>query len=186
MRHPAKFHEGTPRGPKVAARTSRQALRAVILLIAVLTLMSCSQAWSAPALQDSARQDAYLPESPSMIGLMLRIALTLFAIIFLIWIAVYLIRKTSVAKGLGLQFGGAGLIEVLERGYIAPKKAIYIVKVGGKVLALGVTDSSITTLADFTLEEAMTIYSAVSTSKGEAKGFVDVMKEITERFRMKK
>lgn len=121
-----------------------------------------------------------------MMGLMLRIALTLFAIIFLIWIAVYLIRKTSVAKGLGLQFGGAGLIEVLERGYIAPKKAIYIVKVGGKVLALGVTDSSITTLADFTLEEAMTIYSAVSTAKSESRGFVDVMKEITERFKAKK
>jgi flagellar biosynthetic protein FliO len=141
--------------------------------------------WAAPAPQDTTRPEIPFPERPGLVGLTLKLLFSLVLIIFLIWLSIYLIKKTSMAKGLGLQFGGSGLIEVLERGYIAPKKAVYIVKVGGKVLALGVTDTSITTLAEFSLEEAMTIYSAVSAGKGEAKGFVNVMKDITERFRTK-
>ncbi|MBI4531941.1 MAG: flagellar biosynthetic protein FliO [Candidatus Latescibacteria bacterium] len=156
----------------------------VLILIFVIGPLS-PLLWAAPALQDTTRPEIPFPERPGLVGLTLKLLVSLVLIIFLIWLSVYLIKKTSMAKGLGLQFGGSGLIEVLERSYIAPKKAIYIIKVGGKVLALGVTDTSITTLAEFSLEEAMTVYAAISTAKGEAKGFVDVMKDITERFRTK-
>jgi flagellar biosynthetic protein FliO len=154
-----------------------------ILLVTVLLGIFSPSLLAAPALQDTSRFDNILPERPSLVGLMLKLLFSLAIIIFLIWLSVYLIKKTSMAKGLGLQFAGSGLIEILERSYIAPKKAIYIVKVGGKVLAIGVTDTSMTTLAEFSLDEAMTIYSAISAAKGEPRGFVDVMKDLKERFR---
>jgi flagellar biosynthetic protein FliO len=44
-------------------------------------------------------------------------------------------------------------ISVLQRRYIAPKKAIYVVKVGAKTMVVGVTDAHISHLADLTEDE---------------------------------
>ncbi len=40
------------------------------------------------------------------------------------------------------------LIQVLEKCYISPKKGIFIVKVGSKLLALGVTETQINLLSE--------------------------------------
>jgi flagellar biosynthetic protein FliO len=44
-------------------------------------------------------------------------------------------------------------IAVLHKRYIAPKKAVYVIRVGDRSMVLGVTDSQISHLADLTKEE---------------------------------
>jgi flagellar biogenesis protein FliO len=51
--------------------------------------------------------------------------------------------------------GGGDLVEVLGRSYIAPKKAVYVLRVGDRALAVGVTESAITPLTDLDLAEAL-------------------------------
>jgi flagellar biosynthetic protein FliO len=48
---------------------------------------------------------------------------------------------------------GSGAISVLHKTHIAPKKAIYVVKVGRKAMVVGVTDTQINHLSDLTEEE---------------------------------
>ena len=62
-------------------------------------------------------------------------------VIILAWGTVFLLRKSS----LGRQVGGVGkTIRVAERTYLSPKKAIYLVEIGDRTLALGVTEENIT------------------------------------------
>lgn len=78
--------------------------------------------------------------------MMVKLGLGLALVILLAWGAVFLLRKSA----LGKQFGGAGnSIRVVERFYLGPKKAIYLVEIGGRPLALGVTDTAITPLTQW-------------------------------------
>jgi len=78
-------------------------------------------------------------------SLILRLFLSLVLIIGLIYLSLFLLKKSS----LGLKKNRAGdLIQVLEKCYISPKKGIFIVKVGSKLLALGVTETQINLLSE--------------------------------------
>ncbi|MCC7264551.1 MAG: flagellar biosynthetic protein FliO [Candidatus Latescibacteria bacterium] len=78
--------------------------------------------------------------------LMVKLGLGLALVILLAWGTVFLLRKSA----FGQQFGAAGTnIRVMERFYLGPKKAIYLVEIGGRPLALGVTDSAITPLSQW-------------------------------------
>jgi flagellar biogenesis protein FliO len=64
-------------------------------------------------------------------------------------------------KVLSRRAGGGNLkkdaICVLQRKYIAPKKAIYVVTVGNRAMVVGVTDTQISHLADLTEDEIESI-----------------------------
>lgn len=78
-------------------------------------------------------------------SLIIRLFLSLVLIIGLIYLSLFLLKKSS----LGLKKNRAGdLVQVLERCYISPKKGIFIVKVGSKLLALGVTETQINLLSE--------------------------------------
>lgn len=78
-------------------------------------------------------------------SLIIRLFLSLVLIIGLIYLSLFLLKKSS----LGLKKNRAGnSIQVLERCYISPKKGIFIVKVGSKLLALGVTETQINLLSE--------------------------------------
>jgi flagellar protein FliO/FliZ len=81
-------------------------------------------------------------------SLIIRLFLSLVLIIGLIYLSLFLLKKSS----LGLKKNRAGdLIQVLERCYISPKKGIFIVKIGSKLLALGVTETQINLLSEINL-----------------------------------
>ena len=81
-------------------------------------------------------------------SLIIRLFLSLVLIIGLIYLSLFLLKKSS----LGLKKYRAGdLIQVLEKCYIFPKKGIFIVKVGSKLLALGVTETQINLLSEINL-----------------------------------
>jgi flagellar biosynthetic protein FliO len=108
---------------------------------------------SLPALALPAPPDTLLSQTPALEGeevpylaMMVKLGLGLALVILLAWGSVFLLRKSA----LGKQFGGTSRsIRVVERFYLGPKKAIYLVEVGGRPLALGVTDAAITPLTQW-------------------------------------
>lgn len=82
-------------------------------------------------------------------SLIIRLTFSLGLIIGLIYLSLYLLKKSS----LGMKKNRAGdLVQILERCYISPKKGIFIVKIGEKVLALGVTESQINLLSEISFD----------------------------------
>lgn len=80
------------------------------------------------------------------LAMMVKLGLGLALVILLAWGTVFLLRKST----FGQQFAGSGQnIKVLERFYLGPKKAIYLIEIGGRALALGVTETAITPLSQW-------------------------------------
>ena len=115
-------------------------------------------------------------ELPDTYGLLVRTLLSLFAVVALIWGAVQLMKRLS-PESTG---GSGGQIRVLERAYLAPKRAVYVVQIGGKALALGVTDQQVTNLMELDLEETLSAYPRSSGSRSAA--FASVFKSVKARF----
>lgn len=89
-----------------------------------------------------------LPEDsnvPDSFSLMVRMAVSLGVVLLVIWGALVLLRRMTGGSGVGR---GASNIRVLDRSYLAPKRAVYVVQVGNRTLALGVTDTQISPLAE--------------------------------------
>ena len=79
-------------------------------------------------------------------GVASKLGLGLALVLLLAWGGVYLLRQSTV----GQQFSGVGkTIRIAERTYLSPKKAIYLVEIGDRTLALGVTDEHITPLSEW-------------------------------------
>ena len=115
---------------------------------------------------------------PDTTELVTRMGLSLLVVIFLIWGAVQLLRKFS--PGGPISSGGTH-IRVLDRAYIAPKKSIFIVQIGDKALALGISDQHMTTLTDLDLEDTLAQYADVSRSP-VTRRFSDILKAVNARF----
>lgn len=113
-----------------------------------------------------------VPDS-GMGGLVIRLALSLILIVGLIYLSLFLLKKSS----LGFKKGRAGeLIQVLERCYISPKKGIFIVKIGSKLLALGVTETQINLLSEIGVD---------GESKSDSKDKITSEKGMTTTFLQK-
>jgi flagellar biosynthetic protein FliO len=93
------------------------------------------------------------------------IGIKLLAVIALIYVAATLLKRYT----LGLPKASQGIIHVLDASPIGPRRTIYVVEVGDRVLVIGGTDSSLTTLAEFTDPE--TVASLVSNATPGWGGF---------------
>lgn len=104
-----------------------------------------------------AEGDAYAAQASSgaegdgdIWSISMRLGFGLALVVLLAWGAAHLLRKSTLGKQLGAD---NTLIRVAERAYLGPKKAVFLVEIGGRALALGVTDDRITTLAEWTAGE---------------------------------
>jgi flagellar protein FliO/FliZ len=119
-------------------------LSGVMLIVVMTALAAAAQQSANPPANDS------LPTLTSFgtgdlwssVG---RLGLTLVAVLGLIWITMWLARR--VLKGRIAGRGESGL-RVRERLFLAPKKSIEIVSVGGRMLVLGVTENQISMLTE--------------------------------------
>jgi flagellar protein FliO/FliZ len=75
---------------------------------------------------------------------LLQLAGALLLIIGIIYLSVWLMKKYSGGK----IAGGGGLISIVERRHLAPKQALYLIKVGEKHLLIGASDSGLQKLSD--------------------------------------
>ncbi len=87
-----------------------------------------------------------LPEEEEGWSIALRLGFGLGLVILLAWGASQLLRRSALGRQLGTD---SGIIRVAERVYLGPKKAVFLVDIGGRVLALGVTEEHINTLAEW-------------------------------------
>jgi flagellar biogenesis protein FliO len=71
-------------------------------------------------------------------------------------------------------------IQVLDRTYLAPKKAVYVLKIGSRSLAVGVTENQITPLAELDTEETNLAYPASLPSDGTP-SFANLLKGVRTR-----
>jgi flagellar biogenesis protein FliO len=84
-------------------------------------------------------------------GMTLKVIGSVAFVIGILYIGMHVMRAMS-RRGVG----GAvkqDAISVMHKKYIAPKKAIYVVKIAERAMVVGVTDSQINHLADLTQEE---------------------------------
>ena len=110
---------------------------------------------ASPAARDSDPVPGSLELSPkpiseafetSYFSVMIKLGVALGFVVLLAWATVYLLRKSRI----GQQFGATGAsIRVAERAYLGPKKQICLVEIGGRALALGVTEENISLLAEW-------------------------------------
>ena len=98
---------------------------------------------------------------PDTLGLIARTAFSLATVVLLIWGAVYLMRRLTGSRS---PAGGRAHIRVLDRAYLAPKKAIYIVQIGSRSLAVGVTDGQMEALMELDHDETTAAYPTRATS----------------------
>jgi flagellar biosynthetic protein FliO len=87
---------------------------------------------------------------PGMGGMALKVMASVAVLLGLLYAGVYGMKRFSTRNRSALD---PDAITVLHRRHLAPKRTIYVVKVGGKVMVVGVTDTNINHLADLTPED---------------------------------
>ncbi|MEE2754407.1 MAG: flagellar biosynthetic protein FliO [Candidatus Latescibacterota bacterium] len=118
--------------------------------------------------------DSSLLDTTSLVA---QTGLSLLVVVFLIWGAVQILKKFSPGA---VASSKNSHIRVLDRAHIAPKKSIYVVQIGDKALALGISDQQMTPLTDLDLEDTLTRY-AETTGVPVTQRFSDVMRAVNVR-----
>ena len=130
-----------------------------------------------PWVLEEGAEQAYGAEDPlshvSLVSLAAKLGLGLGFVILLAWGVVFVLKKSSVGRHLG-SLGGT--IRIVERTYLGPKKAVFLVQIGGRTLALGVTDSAISPLSEWREGELNLI-----DQKASATSFATQLKSILAR-----
>ncbi len=122
---------------------------------------------SAEAVGQAAAESPGDVPNPGMGSIALKIVGSVLLLIGILYAGMYAMRVLSGRTGKGGSYSGA--ISVLHKTHIAPKKAIYVVKVGEKAMVVGVTDSQINHLTDLSQEELGSInVPEASGSKGRS------------------
>jgi flagellar biogenesis protein FliO len=153
--------------------------RLLILLFPVLCLGVLFFSWGNIHGSDSesaghSPKSGFTNENMDMSALALRVVLALGSILLLILGAAYLLRFMNGRAG-----NGAGrTVRVLDRCYLAPKRALYTVRFGERVLVVGVTESTITPVLELSEEERERFFPKLPDSEEEAVGFPAILKEV--------
>lgn len=99
---------------------------------------------------ESAESPGEVP-NPGMGSMAVKVIGSVLLLIGVLYAGMYAMRTLSGRTGMSGSYSGA--ISVLHKTHIAPKKAIYVLKVGEKAMVVGVTDSQISHLSDLSDEE---------------------------------
>ena len=122
-----------------------------VLACGALLVWCCGGSWNAP------RATAVGPAVPLQTDLMrlsLRTGFALAAIVVLILGAAAFARRFGVNPARR----AVGALEIVDRLDLAPKRALYSVRAGGRVVLVGVTDSAITPVLEWSAEESLRLY----------------------------
>lgn len=141
-------------------------------------LVEPTQSAAVPTMSDTPWVEGAGAEEVAEIALMpliFKVTLGLGLVVLLAWGTVYLLRRTTLGQGMSTH---ASAVRVLDRNWLGPKKAIYVVDIAGRTLALGVTEESITALTSW--EEGEIDLARPETTQG---GFADQFRTMLQRNR---
>jgi len=105
--------------------------------------------------------------SENLWPVMLKLLVAVIVIVALIYLTMLFMRKFSLGRA-GI-LGGKGSLEIMERSYFAPKKFVCLIRVGKKVLLVGVSDNNVNLVADVSDQEFPAL--AKGKSKQKTPGF---------------
>ena len=88
-----------------------------------------------------------------------------------------------IRKGLGKKFSSnreSNILEVLETTYLSPKKTVSLLRVAGKSVLIGITETQISVLAELGEEETAKLTATVAPQlvSGESGNFKNIMEKI--------
>ena len=86
---------------------------------------------------------------PGMLSTSIRMILSLIVVLALIYLVVYILKRYSYPGA----HGQSDLIKIVSFSYLRTKEMLYIVKVGEKLLLLGVTPNSINLITELEEED---------------------------------
>ncbi len=130
---------------------------------------------SAGAGDSSAVLGANLMETDSVGSMIVRLMLSLAAIILLIFVTLWGIRRLQGRRWTGKM--NAKPIQVIDRVHLAPKRSLDVVSVGNRILLLGVTEHGINLLTELSADEK----NQVEATQTEQRGFQPVLNEARDR-----
>ena len=125
--------------------------------VPVLGFLRPAAAFAQDSLRVSSATDSLLAQSPFSLGLKLfaeliiGLAIVIILLILTLWVLKYISR---------MRFPGPGAepIQVLSTRYLEPKKAIALVRIGGRVFVIGIAEQALTTLGELSPEQASTLH----------------------------
>jgi flagellar biosynthetic protein FliO len=132
-------------------------LASLFVIMALISSVATSQTGRGPADSEGevsagttdertgAESPAEVPD-PGIGGMAFKVIGSVLLLIGVLYAGMYAMRVLSGRTG--RQGFNSDAISVLHKRHIAPKKAIYVLKVGGRAMVLGVTDSQISHLSD--------------------------------------
>ncbi len=109
-----------------------------ILMILILVLLLPSMALGSPALPADSGTDV-----PGLIGVIFKMIFALAMVLGLFFLALHGARKL---RALQEKACGSNLIKILATKGIAPKKYVSVIEVGGEIIVLGMSESSVSLL----------------------------------------
>ncbi|MEE9553066.1 MAG: flagellar biosynthetic protein FliO [candidate division Zixibacteria bacterium] len=117
-----------------------------------ITLITSVNAASQTAGGDSTYAPINEIYSPSLFGILVKLAISLVFIVGLIYLSTYFMKKLNSRAAGGGNVGDT--IKIIGRTFLAPKQSLFLVKIGQKYKVLGVSDHGINPIAELTEEEA--------------------------------
>ncbi len=123
---------------------------------------------------------AVLGNDESLVGPLIKLLLALVAVVGGIYGFLILLRKMMGSKFSSNK--GNRLLETIETTYIAQKKSVSLIRYGEKSVLVGVSDNSISVLAELSSDETKKIISDCTVGKREA-GFKSVFAGAREKLR---
>jgi flagellar biogenesis protein FliO len=121
-------------------------------------------------------------ERMNLPGLTGRVFLALALILVLIVAAVSLLKYLGGRTGITPR----GPLKVIDRCFLGPKKSLYVVRMGGRGVVVGVTDTGIHPVLELSPEEVDRLYPASPPPGAASGGFSSLLREMaTKAVRLK-
>ncbi len=117
-----------------------------------LLIALCSACFAQTADIDSLTSLPQLDYSPSLIGIIFKLLLSMVLIVGLIYLSTFLIKKVNTRAAGGGTVGDT--IKIIGRTFLSPKQALYLVKIGERYAVLGATENNINMIRELSGSEA--------------------------------
>jgi len=99
---------------------------------------------------DVAQQPAETVQ-PTPLGSIIKMISALIVVLFCVYFGLYFLKRLMNRRG--AKGGSASALEVLDTAYVGQKKSISLVRVAGRSVLVGVTDTQISMLTELSAEE---------------------------------
>ncbi len=157
-------------------------LRLLVIRCSIVAVVSLLPALALAGATDSSTViGADLLETDSVGSMVVRLVLSLAAIIALIVLTLWGVRRLQGRRWTGKM--NAKPIQVIDRVHLAPKRSLDVIAVGDRILLLGVTENGINLLTELTADEKNQLETTQTASGGFQPALEEARNRLQQAFR---